>query len=148
MEKLPSNPGDSEIISSKRKQNRAGTALCLSGGGYRAAIFHLGVLCRLNELGRLSQVTHFSSVSGGSIILAHIAQTLLPWIEPDGIFLNWEEKAARPFRELMARDLRTVPILKGFLPWNVFRRGYNTKYFDESNQSEPKSSFWLTAQTR
>ena len=31
-------------------QPKAGIALCLSGGGYRAMVFHLGALWRLNEL--------------------------------------------------------------------------------------------------
>jgi NTE family protein len=31
-----------------------GTALCLSGGGYRAMMFHVGVLWRLNEAVRRS----------------------------------------------------------------------------------------------
>ena len=46
---------------------RPGVALCLSGGGYRAMIFHLGVLWRLNELGYLARLDRISSVSGGSI---------------------------------------------------------------------------------
>ena len=33
-----------------------GMALCLSGGGYRAMVFHLGVLIRLNEIGVLGQL--------------------------------------------------------------------------------------------
>ena len=41
-----------------------GMALCLSGGGYRAMLFHLGTLWRLNELGILSQIKRISSVSG------------------------------------------------------------------------------------
>ena len=47
-----------------------GIALCLSGGGYRAMVFHLGVLWRLNELGYLSRLQRISSVSGGSITAA------------------------------------------------------------------------------
>jgi predicted acylesterase/phospholipase RssA len=31
-------------------------ALCLSGGGYRAMLFHAGAILRLNELGVLSKV--------------------------------------------------------------------------------------------
>src|SRR5579872_6137103 len=46
---------------------RPGTALCLSGGGYRAMIFHIGALIRLNELGLLKTLTRISSVSGGSL---------------------------------------------------------------------------------
>jgi NTE family protein len=45
-----------------------GIALCLSGGGYRAMLFHLGALWRLNELGYLPKLHRVSSVSGGSII--------------------------------------------------------------------------------
>jgi NTE family protein len=44
-----------------------GIALCLSGGGYRAMLFHLGALWRLNELGYLPTLARISSVSGGSI---------------------------------------------------------------------------------
>src|SRR5262245_28221555 len=46
---------------------KPGIALCLSGGGYRAMLFHLGALWRLNEAGLLSQLKRISSVSGGSI---------------------------------------------------------------------------------
>ena len=45
----------------------SGIALCLSGGGYRAMVFHLGALWRLNELGFLPKLARISSVSGGSI---------------------------------------------------------------------------------
>src|SRR4029077_5354443 len=44
-----------------------GIALCLSGGGYRAMLFHLGALLRLNELAYLPKLARISSVSGGSI---------------------------------------------------------------------------------
>src|SRR3989442_10811401 len=44
-----------------------GIGLCLSGGGYRAMLFHVGALWRLNELGYLPKLTRISSVSGGSI---------------------------------------------------------------------------------
>lgn len=41
--------------------------LALSGGGFRAAAFHLGVLKRLDELELLRRVHLLSTVSGGSI---------------------------------------------------------------------------------
>jgi predicted acylesterase/phospholipase RssA len=44
-----------------------GVALCLSGGGYRAMLFHLGALWRLNDAGLLRGLVRVSSVSGGSI---------------------------------------------------------------------------------
>lgn len=45
----------------------SGIALHLSGGGYRAMVFHLGALWRLNELGYLPTLARISSISGGSI---------------------------------------------------------------------------------
>jgi predicted acylesterase/phospholipase RssA len=47
--------------------------LALSGGGFRASIFHLGVIRRLEELGIMPEVSVISSVSGGSIIAAYYA---------------------------------------------------------------------------
>jgi predicted acylesterase/phospholipase RssA len=46
--------------------NRAG--LALSGGGFRASFFHIGVLARLAEVGRLHEIEVISTVSGGSIV--------------------------------------------------------------------------------
>jgi NTE family protein len=48
-------------------------ALCLSGGGYRAMLFHLGALWRLNELSYLGKLGRISSVSGGSITAGVLA---------------------------------------------------------------------------
>ena len=42
--------------------------LALSGGGFRAAFFHVGVLARLAETGVLPEVEVISTVSGGSIV--------------------------------------------------------------------------------
>ncbi|MFL5827489.1 MAG: patatin-like phospholipase family protein [Thermoleophilaceae bacterium] len=42
--------------------------LALSGGGFRASFFHIGVLARLAELGVLRSVEVISTVSGGSIV--------------------------------------------------------------------------------
>lgn len=44
-----------------------GVALSLSGGGYRAMVFHVGALYRINEVGLLGKLARISSVSGGSI---------------------------------------------------------------------------------
>jgi predicted acylesterase/phospholipase RssA len=45
--------------------------LALSGGGFRAALYHIGVLAKLAELDLLRKVEALSCVSGGSIIGAH-----------------------------------------------------------------------------
>src|SRR5207247_5456521 len=56
------------------KGDRRGLALALSGGGYRAALFDLGALRRLNELGVLTRLTTIVSVSGGSVASAQLAR--------------------------------------------------------------------------
>ena len=45
--------------------------LALSGGGFRASLFHIGVLARLAELDVLRHVEVLSCVSGGSILGAY-----------------------------------------------------------------------------
>ncbi len=48
---------------------RAGKlGVALSGGGFRAALFHIGVLARLAERDLLRHIAFISTVSGGSII--------------------------------------------------------------------------------
>ena len=54
-------------------RQRAGLALCLSGGGYRAMVFHAGALQQLNELGYLPRLDFVSSVSGGSLAAGVLA---------------------------------------------------------------------------
>jgi NTE family protein len=48
-------------------------ALALSGGGYRAMVFHVGSLLRLNEVGLLTKLARVSSVSSGSITAGALA---------------------------------------------------------------------------
>ena len=54
------------------QQKRIG--LVLSGGGIRAMAFHAGVLRHMAEQGELEQVTHLSTVSGGSLVVGLIMQ--------------------------------------------------------------------------
>src|SRR3954452_23892936 len=71
--------GDEQSLAKAHAPQHEGVALCLSGGGFRAALFHLGALRRLNELGILSQVEAISSVSGGSVVAAHLAERVRVW---------------------------------------------------------------------
>ena len=54
----------SDILSGK-------VGLALSGGGFRASLFHIGVLAKLADIGVLNRIEALSCVSGGSIIGAH-----------------------------------------------------------------------------
>jgi predicted acylesterase/phospholipase RssA len=60
--------------------------LALSGGGFRASFFHIGVLARLAELDLLRHVEVISCVSGGSIVGAHYYLLLRRLLQttPDG----------------------------------------------------------------
>ena len=58
-----------------------GVALCLSGGGYRAMLFHVGVVWRLHDAGWLKRLDRVSSVSGGSITAGALA---LAWPQLGG----------------------------------------------------------------
>ena len=62
--------GDS--VSGLRSAYVGKVGLALSGGGFRAPLFHIGVLARLVELNLLRQIEVISCVSGGSIIGAII----------------------------------------------------------------------------
>jgi NTE family protein len=65
-------------ISINGQQKRIG--LALSGGGFRAAAFHLGVFKKLDELGLLEKIDLLTCVSGGSIAGGFLA---LNWEKPD-----------------------------------------------------------------
>ena len=101
---------------------RKGVALCLSGGGYRAALFHLGAVRRLNELGALGAVNTITSVSGGSILAAHLARTMgSAWPEEGQVFAEFDAVVANPFHAFCSRNIRTWPLITGLAPWNLFR---------------------------
>jgi NTE family protein len=103
--------------------NRAGSALCLSGGGYRAALFHLGAVRRLNELGILARLDTVSAVSGGSILANLLADPRLTFPDrhgPPGTVSGFEELVAQPLRRLAARNVRTPALLSKLKPWKWF----------------------------
>ena len=60
------------------------TALCLSGGGVRSAIFNLGVLQGLARCGLLDKFDYLSTVSGGGFI----GSWLTAWIKRTGGDVN------------------------------------------------------------
>lgn len=83
----------------RRDEPEEGTALALSGGGYRAMLFHLGTLWRLHEAGMLQGLKRISSVSGGSITAGALA---LAW---DRLDFN---PASDTFRRLVVDRVRLL----------------------------------------
>lgn len=88
-----------------------GPILSLSGSGFRAAIFHLGALTRLNELGLLCGAETVRAVAGGSIVAALLA-TRVTW-PLHGAFRDWPEEIGDPIREIARREPRFLPRLPG-----------------------------------
>jgi NTE family protein len=95
---------------------REGVGLCLSGGGYRAMLFHAGALWRLNELGWLSRCRFISSVSGGSISAGVLA---LKWTDlrfgDDGVAVDFPTEIVYPLRTLADHTIDIPSILTGIL---------------------------------
>jgi predicted acylesterase/phospholipase RssA len=85
--------------------------LALSGGGFRATLYHLGLVRFLRDAGLLSRVTQITSVSGGSIIAAHL---VLNWGRYNGSPEDFEGAASEllAFVRLDVRNriLRRFPL--------------------------------------
>lgn len=99
------------------------TGLCLSGGGYRAMLFHLGALLRLNEAGLLRGLDRVSSVSGGSITAATLGLRWheLAWGDGD-VASNFEPLVVAPVRALARRTIDVPSVLGGLLPLTTIGR--------------------------
>jgi predicted acylesterase/phospholipase RssA len=76
--------------------------LALSGGGFRASLYHLGLVRFLRDAGILSQVTHITSVSGGSILAAHL---VLNWERYNGSSAEFD-MAASEILNVVQMDVR------------------------------------------
>jgi NTE family protein len=126
---LAERPGQLDVAAQADplpRASRRGIGLCLSGGGFRASLFHLGALRRLNELGILARKDFktIASVSGGSITAAALATALAndnshqagP-IPTD----KWDTDVRDPLRAFTKKDMRTGPFLKRFRPWNLWK---------------------------
>ena len=113
-----------------------GIALCLSGGGYRAMIFHLGALIRLNQAGVLKKVSRISSVSGGSITAGCLALAWHRLVFSQGVATNLDAEVVRPVRRLAGVTIDGEAVIGGmFLPGTVSDRvvaAYKKHLFGEA----------------
>ncbi|MDD1517596.1 MULTISPECIES: patatin-like phospholipase family protein [Bradyrhizobium] len=85
--------------------DRGKPALALSGGGFRATLFHLGSLKRLNELRYLSRFERISNVSGGSIAAGMLAAAWPRLKFVDGHCSNLEAEIIQPLRTFCRREI-------------------------------------------
>lgn len=92
--------------------------LCLSGGGYRAMLFHTGVLWRLNELGTLPTLSMISSVSSGAITAGVLAHAWPELRFRDGVAVNFGVHVVEPVRAVAETSIDVWAILRGLVrPW-------------------------------
>ena len=107
--------GEVDFLQARKLDDTIG--LCLSGGGYRAMIYHTGALIRLNELGFLPRLAEVASVSGGSIPAGLLA---LRW--PDLRFdendraVNFDEVFVSPVLRFSGKGIDIKAALYGLLP--------------------------------
>jgi NTE family protein len=112
----PGSPVEHIDTGSKYKAPEEGIAICLSGGGYRAMLFHLGALWRLNEFGYLKKLARISSVSGGSITSAVLGMN---WsrleFDNNGIAGDFVSRVVRPIRKIARKTIDRKAIFSGAL---------------------------------
>ncbi|MGJ4858665.1 patatin-like phospholipase family protein [Labrys sp. La1] len=100
-----------------RTVDRNTPALALSGGGFRATLYHCGALIRLNQLGLLARISRISSVSGGSITSGMLAAAWKQLKFQNGIATDLDAKVIAPLREFCTRSVDTKAVGFGaFLP--------------------------------
>lgn len=106
--------------------------LALAGGGFRASLFHIGVLAKLAELDVLRNVEVLSCVSGGAIVGAHYYLELRKLLESkadDEItredYISLVQRLEHDFRLGVQRNLRMRTISSLI---NGLKSAFSTRY--------------------
>lgn len=132
--------------------------LALSGGGMRAAVYQLGILVYISQLNRLKDVREIVSVSGGSILAAHL---LKDWSKALGRPCGFQAVAAEFLKNCRSniRNRIFVPwVWSWLLPWCWFLRSkgrsgrlraeyhriYGSTTLGDLNETGPKFAFVAT----
>src|SRR5438034_11350415 len=103
------------IATDTDKPPRPGIALCLSGGGYRAMLFHLGALWRLNELAYLPKLARISSVSGGSIVSGVLGHRWARLEFVNGVATKFHDEIVVTIRAMANETIDVGDVLKGIV---------------------------------
>lgn len=118
--------------------------VCLSGGGYRAMLFHAGVLLRLNELGLLLDVKRYSSVSGGALTSGILRAN---WdklkFDHRGIATNFVPSVIDPVRKLAGKTIDRKSIILGAITPGLrsahfLVRALRKQVFGDDNLAAPR----------
>ena len=108
----PASPVRSEAAGGV-EELRLAAGLCLSGGGYRAMVFHAGVLWRLNDAGWLPKLDRISSVSGGSITAGVLALNWKNLSFSNGVATNFLEQVITPIRLIAGKTIDEKSVIGG-----------------------------------
>jgi predicted acylesterase/phospholipase RssA len=132
--------------------------LALSGGGFRASLFHIGVLAKLAELDVLRRVEVLSCVSGGSIIGAHYYLQLRELLETTeleklsehelrGVYINLVRRVAADFLAGVQTNIRMRVFASPFpLLRSIISRAYTrTVRLGELLESQLFARVWANA---
>jgi NTE family protein len=145
------NAEDGDFLNAGKLED--GIGLCLSGGGYRAMIYHAGALTRLNELGFLPRLQEVASVSGGSITAGMLA---VAWhrleFDSAGYAANFADLVARPLLCFARIGIDVRAILTGLLPGrsaaDTIARAYDAHLFHGAGLQDipdaPRFTFMAT----
>ena len=102
-------------------ENDLKIGIALSGGGVRAAVFHLGVLGRLAEDRLLEKITRISTVSGGTLITGLIYSIAGNKWPTSGFYLN--KCLVRTRHYLTRTDVQRGALFSGgFRPKDLIHR--------------------------
>ena len=107
---------------------RERTGLALSGGGFRATLFHLGALWRLNEMALLTELEAVSSVSGGSLLAGILA---IRWSKlgfTSGVAENFEEEIVRPVLRFCGKNIDVPSVLSGIVTGTRTLEGFYKRH--------------------
>lgn len=109
------HPNSDDFLTAGKVDDTIG--LCLSGGGYRAMLYHAGALKQLNERGLLPEIAEIASVSGGSITAGVLA---LAWprlaFDNRGVATNFDEAVLGPVRRFAKINLDVRASLVCLIP--------------------------------
>lgn len=111
---------EKEIVNTRRasclrNSDSDGFAVCFSGGGVRSAAFCTGVLWALAETGRLKDVTHLSSVSGGSVAACSFISFLYHHAQRNTAPADGNIAADQWYRGVVADMVETCQTNAGYL---------------------------------
>ena len=97
----------------RERPNQIG--LALSGGGFRATLFHLGAAYRLNELSILGAIDRISAVSGGSLLAGLLAVRWSQLDFRDGVATSFCREIAEPVWNFCSLNLDVRAVARSFL---------------------------------